>query len=223
MLKFQVLDNDVGSTFASTAAFNSLNGKVFLDGPNAMNRRMAESILQRQIISESLGGSFSALSPWATGKRTYVKGFVSSSRSELYDIRRLIHAIRGRQISFYLPTFTNDITVNVKLTNGSESMSINNVGFTRYAQQRGPSRGILRVVETDGTVHVRDIISSVEVDSQDETLGVDGAWPNDIEIVEIKRIEYVELVRFNTDRIKIEHANSKGDARIMIPVRTVFE
>ncbi len=222
-VRFQVLENDVGSTFASTAAFNSLNSKVLLDGPNAMSRRMSESILQRQIILEALGGSFSALSPWATGKRTSVKGFVSSSRSELYDIRRLLHALRGRQVSFYLPTFTNDLTPTVKLSNGAATMAINNVGFTRFARERGPSRNILRVIETDGTVHTRDIISSSEVDSKNETLGVDSPWPNDIEIVDIERIEYVELVRFDTDKIRIEHANSKGDARIMIPVKTVFE
>lgn len=222
-LRFQVVDNNVGATFASTAAFNSLNSKVLLDGPNAMDRRMSESILQKQVILEALGGSFSVLSSWATGKRTSVKGFVSSSRLELRNIRRLIHALRGRQISFYLPTFTNDLTLVNKLSNGATAMDVNNVGFNKFAQERGPSRDILRVIETDGTIHTRNILSSAEVDSKNETLTVDVSWPNDIEIVDIERIEYVELVRFDTDKIRIEHANALGHARIMIPVKTVFE
>ncbi len=220
---FRVDDNNVGSDFGDTSAFNTLDSKVLLDGPNAVGIRMTEILNRRLVEYDNEIGKLSVTSPWNSYRRSSVKGFITHGRQELWEVRKLLHALSGRQKSFYLPTFFDELVLTVKLQSGSQTMNVENVGFAQFAQAQSPSRSILRVIETDGTIHTRDIESAAEVDAENEQLVVDTSWPNDIEIVDIKRIEYVELVRIDTDRITISHLNAFGEAEITFPVKAVFE
>jgi hypothetical protein len=222
-IEFRVLDNNVGSSFADASAFSSLNSKILLDGPNAVQGRMSETLQRRMIDFDNQTGKRSATSPWTRGRRSSVKGFVTHSRQELWNVRRLIHELQGKQVSFYLPTFYDEFELTTLLQSGSQILNVVNVGFAKFAESRAPSRSILRVIETDGTIHTRNITSAGEIDSQNEQVVVDVAWPNDIQISEVERIEYVELVRADTDKFKIEHHNAIGDAKIFFPVKAVFE
>jgi len=221
-IKFRVLDNDVGDSFADTSAFNTLSSKVLLDGPNASERDMSDILARRMVEFDNETGAFGISSPWSRGKRTAVKGFIMHSRQDVWDVRRLLHALRGRQISFYMPTFYDEFELTIKLQNGSQTINIVNVGFAQFAQGRMPSRGIIRVIRTNGDILVRNINSAGEVDAENEQIIVDVAWPEDIEIEDIERIEYVELVRADTDRFTFEHYNAIGDASLSFPVKVVF-
>ncbi len=236
-IKFTVLDNDIGESFASVGPYfiedpanpdmgdpHPIYGtKAVFDDPNASSGRMSESLLRKQYEIDNLTGKRSFSSPWSRSKRGSVKGFVSHTREELTNIRKVIHAFRGRQISFWLPTFYDEMQLTSLLTNASTTLEIENVGFTTFAVFRAPSRSLLRVVKTDGTILTRTITDSEETSSSLETLTVDESWPEDIQISEVLRIDYVELVRADTDRFQIQHLNAKGDAKISFPVITVFD
>lgn len=222
-VRFRVIDNNRGDAFADASAFASLNSRPLLDGPNAAERAMTVTLQRRLVQFDNAVGRISVASPWSRHRKSAVKGFVTHDRQELYDVRRLLHFLRGRQIAFYLPTFQNELTPTINLQDSTPTINIANVGFARFAQQRSPSRGILRVVQKDGTTLTRNIVSSGEIDSRNETITVDVVWPSEIAIDDIERIEYVELVRADTDRFEIEHANALGDARLSFPVKTVFE
>lgn len=220
---FQVADNDTGTSYASTASFNSLNSKVLLDGGNVTERRMSQELNRRLDLFDAETGAFSQSSAWTRDRRSSVKGFTMRTRQEIVNTKKLLHALRGKQVSFYLPTFFDELVPTLTLANGSQNLTIQNVGFSRFAQQQGPSRNIIRVVETDGTVHIRTVQSSSEVDTNSETLVVDTAWPNDITVAEVDRIEYVELVRADTDKFEIKHQDANGTATLFFPVKAVFE
>lgn len=222
-IRFRVLDNDVGDSFADTSAFNTLDGKVLLDGPNASEGRMTESLQRRLVEFDNLTGKFSVTSPWTRARRSSVKGFITHSRKELWEVRKLLHALRGRQTSFYLPTFYDEFELTNLLQQGSQQLNIVNVGFAQFAKARSPSRHILRVILKDGTILKRNITSAGAIDARREQVTVDVAWSNDIQIDEIERIEYVELVRADTDQFKIEHVNANGEAKLFFPVKAVFE
>ena len=219
-LTFRVLDNDV--SLASTAAFNTLLGKVILDDANAIDGTLQESIDRRVYELDSETGKFSAATAWSRSRSGSAKTFVTRTRQRLWEVRQLLHALRGPQTSFYLPTFYRDLTPAVNLVSGNSTITIVNVGYSRYAKARQPKNQI-RVWLANGTSLDRTVTAAAEVDASTEQLTVDTPWPSNIAVSSITRVELVEKVRIDGDDITIEHRDSLGSARIGFPVRSVLE
>lgn len=222
-MRLRILDNDVGDSYADASGFNELDEKVLLDDYNYCEGNMSESYTKRLREYENETGLLSIGSAWQLSKRAAMKGFATHNRSELLAVRKLLHALKGRQTAFYMPTFFEDIELTVKLQIGTSVINMVNVGFSQFAKSRMPSRGILRVVKTDGSILTRNILSAGEVDANNEQIIVDVAWAADVEITDVERIEYVELVRLDTDKIEISHKNALGHATVQVPVKVVLE
>lgn len=220
-IRFRVNDNIV--SLASTAAFSSHNSKVLLDDPNFL----PDNSLQRDYIREiqtmdNETGKFSNSTPWEKGKNVTFKGWaINGSRQKLWEVRQLLHALRGRQTSFYLPTFQDELVATQQLTSGATSLQISYVGYARYAKHRS-TKNIIRVTTTAGVKHIKTITNSVEAGAV-ENLTVGTAWSATIPVANIAKIEMLELVRLDSDEIRIDHLSAVGDAQIVVPVKTVFD
>lgn len=226
---FQVEDNNVGSSFAdATPYFASgtglIDGEVLLDDPNwiATGRTMNESMDREFIDVDGGTGKLFRDSAWETGKRIHSKGFVTSTRSGLWAIRRLLHYLRGQQVAFWLPSFFKDLTPVATLTIGSTSLTITNVGYARFVRQRA-NRDLIRITATDGTVIWRRITASAELSATQEQLTVSSGWDATRTIDQIQRIDIVSNVRIDSDRVELLHFDSAGESRITFPVREVFD
>ena len=147
-------------------------------------------------------------------------GFATHSRAELWALREMLYKLQGRRIAFQLATFDQEIVPVADLTSGQLTLTIEQCGYTDFIQSR---RGELRVVLTNGTVLSRTVVSSVNVSNTVERITVDEAWASTIVPAEIDRIEYLDLVRFDTDDIVIEHRNAIGYAKCEVPVAFVEE
>lgn len=209
------------NSIASTAGFSSLNSKVLFDDGNLI--RGAQSIDSSMQVIElgSVSGKASIQPVAPIGTQGLSKGFKTNSRTALWQLRQLLYALRGRQVAFYLPTFVKDFEATADLANGAVTLPIVNVGYSRFVQQRIPYERIV-LIKTDGTFVHNTISDSVEVDLDNETLTVGTAWPSDITLAEIDRISYVQLARFDSDAITIEHIDAVGQASCIVPVKTTL-
>lgn len=219
-LNFRVTDNDI--SIASTAAFSSFNSKVLIDGCNLVQGQLEESFEQNVIVIDSETGLSKQFSTWSNNRRGHGLTLLAQGRQSLWETRQLLHALGGRQTSFYAASFSEDLTPNADLGSGSALLSIANVGYTKFVQSRQP-RDVIRVVFNDGTPDVlRTVLSSVEVDSTTETLTVDTVWAATYPTSTIKQIEFVEKVRWDTDRIQISHERGARRAKISGPIKAVL-
>lgn len=219
-VRFTVLDNDVD--LSDTSAFPTFNSKVLLDEPNMIRGTLRETMSRRIVNVDSEVGLFARFSNESISRRGHVKLFFSDSRQRLWEVRQLLHALKGRQISFYIPTFFPEFTVKADLASGSVLIDITNMGYTTLLQSAQP-RNIIRVVVNDGTKLIRTVLSSIEVDSETERLTVDSTWGVNVPLANIERVEYVEKVRADSDEIRIIHESGQGDATIQMPIITVNE
>lgn len=217
-IRFRVVDNDVN--LASAAAFNTFKGKVLFDDFNVVRGALPEQFERRLYTQDPGTGLFSQQSLWDRNKRSHTKGFRTRSRKELWELRQLLHHIAGRVESFYIPTFYDDLLPTATLSSGSPSLTIENVGYTKFVQDRKVS---IRIHLTDGTFLDRDIGSSSEIDAETEQLTLDDVWPANIPVANVARIEFIELVRFTDDDFEITHRNARGDADMTAPIVEVFE
>jgi len=219
-VRFRVLDND--ADIASTAAFSTYNSKVLLDGQNVVSGTMQEEFERNIIRFDPLTNEPFQESPWDRTRRASRKAFFAIGRQARWEIRQLLHDLGGRQTSFYLPTFAKDLELAAALVAGTSTMTITNVGYASFVQNKQPQNEI-RIHFTDGTMLERTITNSIEVDSDTEQLELDATWPTNRTVDEIKRIEYLEEVHFASDTIRFEHQLGARATRVSAPVEGVFE
>ncbi len=219
-LRFRILDND--ANLEDTSGFPQYNSKVLLEDCNVMRGGTKQHSLLREIIliDNNTGLTFQD-SPWDNGMSAYPLTLRANSKAELWSLRGLLHALRGRQISFYVPTFRQDLIPNQALATASQDLNMVNIGYVQFVRERQPKDRIwLR--KTDGTTITRNVTSSVEVDSITETLVMNTTWGEDIALADIDRISYLEEVRFDTDELEIRYNRGERQVYVTGPVRSIL-
>tara|TARA_R110000744_G_scaffold380215_1_gene500233 strand:- start:27696 stop:29441 length:1746 start_codon:yes stop_codon:yes gene_type:complete len=220
-VSFRVLDND--NDLADATGWSTYNSKVMLDTCNVVRgSSLSETYEQAIIVMDGGVGLTSQDSPWANGKRSTTLTLRASTAAEVWDIRQLLHYFAGRQVSFYVPTFTKDLLADQPLATASQDLIITNIGYTQFVRQRQP-RNHIWVRLTDGTVLTRQITNSLATSSLIETLELDSTWGQDVALDEIERISYLEEVRFNADDIVIEYARGERQVYVTAPIISTFD
>mgnify|MGYP003630337007 FL=1 len=161
-------------------------------------------------------------SPWDNGKRSTTLTLRAGSRAEVWNLRQLMHSFAGRQVSFYVPTFGQDLIADQPLDTASQDLVITNIGYTQFVRLRQPRTHIwLRL--KDGTVITREITTAVETSSLVETLTMNTTWGQTIALADIDRISYLEEVRFNSDNISIEYSRGERQVYLSAPIISTFD
>jgi len=220
-LLFSVIDNDI--SIASLAAFQSFDGKLLLSG-YIFSDGQSQELFERQITKLDPGtGIVYRDSQWDRNKRASAWTAVVRGRQAGWEHRQMLHAIRGPQISFYVPTQRDDLVPIMNLNSGSAALDVANAGYAQFVRQRVPKASI-RVTFNNGDPQLlRSVLTSVEVDATRETLTLNGTWPTTYTPAQVDRIEIVEKVRFDSDTIRIRHEGAGGQvSRIMAPLKTLF-
>jgi hypothetical protein len=219
-LRFRVIDND--ADLADKSAFPTWNTKVFLTDANLVIGSASESYEKLSLTMDNKFGVFSQTSIWDRNKRTASLTLLTQSAQELWEVRQLLHYLRGQQVAFYIPTSYFDLTPISTLINGGNTLDIPYIGFTKFVVTR-PNKTDIRLHLTDGTILERDVSGSVELTEDTEQLSVGTAWPREILTSEILKIEFLEKVRLADDRIEIIHENAFKVARVLLKVKGVFD
>lgn len=222
-IKLKVHINACDNDIADATGWSTYNGKVFLDDPNLVEgRELAETLRTKVFVLDNLTGDRSQFSQWAHALRYSAKGWKTRDRATLWKLRKLLHFLKGKQVSFYIPTFTNDLWPSQTLVNASASFTMTMIGYTTNVYQRWPKQ-VFRMHLKDGTILTRTIVNSVEATADTEQLTVDAPWPYDIQPDDIERTEFLQKVRLDTDDIVITHLNALGHATCVVPTKEVTD
>ncbi len=213
---------DSDKDLSSTSGFSTYNSKVLLDDPNLVDGTLQETLERELINFDNDTGLFQVMSRWDIGRRGHAKRFFTRTRQRLWEVRCLLHALRGRAVSFYIPTFFPDLTPTAGITAGSSVLTVRNAGYTKFARSRQPLN-VVRVTLTTGTVLLRKVTSASEIDSSTEQLQVDAAWGVDATLAQISRVDLVEKVRMDSDEATLTHLDGNGQAVVEVPVKAVLE
>ncbi|HET6416903.1 MAG TPA: hypothetical protein VFG22_11455 [Polyangiales bacterium] len=223
-ISFEVTDNDTGALAGDTTPgfWSTYNSRVLFDDCNVIDRAGSPTKLSKRVyVVDNETGLVDQSFSWAQNKRESQKGFVARDRAEILALRKLFIALRGKAVSLYLPTFINELTPNATLASGTDTMDIASIGYTRFAQDRLPM-ALFRITFTDGTQLVREVASSAIVTTATERLTLNTTWPSTKLVSEVSRIEWYELVRFDSDVMRLTYPRI-GLATCTMPVIRVFD
>ena len=207
----EAIDNDLG-------VIPYTEGELEITGVNYVNP-LHESFSRPYYRRDAAGGKFSQTVVLSHADKGSMLGFRTHSRSELWALRQMLYRLGGMYTAFYLATFGEELTPIADLVIGQSTLTVDNCGYTDFVQSR---RGSLRIHLADTTVLERTVVSSTEISSAVERLTVDSVWDATIPQEDIVRIEYLDLVRLDTDDVVIRHTNALGWASCEVPVAFVY-
>ncbi|MCP4897725.1 MAG: hypothetical protein GY906_12195 [bacterium] len=215
--RFRVIDNEVGD-IGDTSAFSMHNSKVMLDDYNLAGADGVVDNQHQQLAHlDNATGNAIQWSTWDTAIPITQKSFNGNSLQSVWEVRQLVHALRGSQISFYLPTFYYDLVVVNDLGATSDLMDIESIGYVDYIQAKEPWTSI-RVELTDGTVLTRQVIDYETISSTVERLTVDSTWGSLITVPEIEKVSFLRKVRIADDTVEFIH-DYPGSSKISMNIR----
>lgn len=220
-VQFRVLDND--AQLGDTSEFGSYDGKVLLDECNVVVSSTINGTFNRNlVVVDNVTGQVYQDGVWGRGKHGFPLTLRANSKEQVWNLRRLMHALGGRQVSFYVPTYNKDLLPTLDLQAGSQDLVVENVGYSQFVRAR-QGRDVVWVRLIDGTVLIRQVTDAQNTSAATETLELASAWPSNISTTQIDRISYLELVRFDTDDITIRHERGDRLVRVSAPVIAAFE
>ena len=221
-LLFRATNNDV--ELADLSAFSSYKSKLFLDNGNSRLQAQVRESYRTEYAELDGGAGLVFRDPqWDRGKRLHTFTLRAEGLQGQWEMRQMLYAIGGRWKSFYVPRDSDDLAAAGNLSSGSATMDVANYGYAQFVRNRQPKSDI-RVNFVDGsTPLLRGIIGSTNIDASTDRLTLDDTWPSTITPEEISRIEYVEKVRFASDRLQIRHRLGGPLSHLIAPVEAVFE
>lgn len=220
-VRFDVVDNDTGAPAGDVSTWGSFAARVLIEDPNVMYGELQSSMTRNVVAIDNGTGLVTRISQWDRSKHGFPFGFSPKTRAALWRVRQLLISLRGMQTSFWVPTHHDDLVPTQDLTIAMSSLVVENCSYAQYVNATA-GRNKVKITFSDGTTTTRGITAAVETSATEETLTVDSAWIATKTPAEVSRIEFLELVRLDSDEVEIRH-QSLGRATCQVPMMAVTE
>jgi len=128
--------------------------------------------------------------------------FYNQTQEACWNFRLFLHSLVGRQGTFWLPTYRNDLTPTEAISAVETDINIQNI---KLADNMGVNslRTNLAFILPDGTIICRAITNIVEVDDDEETITIDSALGVEVAMGGCT-ISFLDLCRQASDVVDIE-------------------
>jgi len=128
--------------------------------------------------------------------------YTFKDRTEIDAWRQFIHAAKGKWSSVWVRSFANDLELVAPCLSSEITLTVRR---TSYHSQVAldPSRKDVRIELHDGSIFIRRLVSSAEVDSVTETVAMEASLGVDIDATNVREISFLSLVRFNSDAVEL--------------------
>jgi hypothetical protein len=128
--------------------------------------------------------------------------WTEGGQSAIADLRAWLHARAGRLNGFWAATDLADLVLIASVGAAEITMDVEHLGYTRFLRQQAGRRDI-RIRLRDGTVFLRRITDSAEVDADTERLTLDSALGQSVAPAEILQISWLSWWRLEADAVEL--------------------
>lgn len=148
-------------------------------------------------------------------------------RNNVYQFRRFLNLARGRARRFWMPTFTHDITIMSRESDGS--LIVKPTGYWEFFQSNPTARQWIAIMLGDGTTTYHKIDFVVPLDLNDgppwqmssEQFYFDQSVPS-LALSNVKRVHFVSATRFEQDTFELlHHSDNLAAVSTAVVVRSV--
>lgn len=215
---FQVARGDVKSGAFVSATFR-IDDNVDLSASGSYTQYRGKDVIETPTISaggisERIARSIDVFDNDAArpaidtinGYPTYLRivTFLARSRKEMWSLRQFLHRIRGRQGSFWLPSWNNDFSLAANYAAGSNTMTIQSVDWFKFRDH-----GDIMIDLKDSTRLFVHVTGATEAEGGD-VLTMETPIAREISINDVRRMMFLYHVRFDSDELTIDHKGPRS-------------
>ncbi len=148
-------------------------------------------------------------------------------RTDFESFRQFLFALRGRQKTFWLPSFTSNFELRATATAGTALIRVSKNFYTTLVAERSPFDKIQVVLSDDRTFR-HTIVASADIGGGEIDLSVTPAVGEpesprpDYTLLNTVRIEYITKHRLNTDVLRFQGEQPRDDFSLVFPVIEVI-
>jgi hypothetical protein len=142
--------------------------------------------------------------------------FVDLTIAERSTLKKFLHKMKGRRGAFWLPTFHKDIVITANITSSQTFIDVDAFGYGYFTENETQSFVIEML---NGTRYFNTIVSSTR-STITERFTLENSFGVAIAIANIKRVMFINKVRFDSDVAEINYV-SKNLSQLSMPVKEV--
>lgn len=150
-------------------------------------------------------------------ERTETLTFDPITKAETWGVRRWLHSRRGRQKSFWVPSWNRDLVLDEPIGAGSTLLAVRPTG---YPMHYGVTN--IMILLTDGTMYFRRVLGGVDDASGSEILTLETGLPVAVPKTQVALICFIRHVRLDSDNIEMTHQYGRR-VSITVPITEVPE
>lgn len=192
--------------------------REFYDKAN-YNQRPSDTYERQKNVVENDVGTFKQFEEADYSDRTSTLTLRLGDRQEIWNIRQFLQRRRGRLKSFYAPSWLPDIEPTQQIGSTTTLIDIDYVGYSTFVNTHDIKHD-LRILLTDGTQFVREIVSATNNPDNTEQIEIDSSLGQTVDLSEIEYFDFVQQFRLDADRIELNWTSRK-QCEVSLPVRTV--
>ena len=150
-------------------------------------------------------GAISVFEPVAWASRRTSRTFSGVSRVEAHSIVDFFRRCRGRQTAFWVPTWTDDLSVSTYGIAGNNSITFEG-GDVYETYKDDPTHRAIFVQRYDGSVEAQKITSmnlSVALGQENTVAVLGGGWSQDDSVETVRRVSWLHLCRMSSDKLTV--------------------
>ena len=196
-LQFLVNNNvDLGAS----VGFPQYRGKDVMMDRSVVLSDMSEKILRAVDVFDNGSGPVTVDQERAYPDRSEVMTLDALTRAQAWTYRKWLHARRGRQKTFWLPGWNNDLVLVQDVGAGDTGIVVRPIGYPLYYGVQD-----IMVVLNNGTTRYNRVLSgSTNVDGN-EVLSLGGSFGVAFTVADVALICFMKHVRLDTDQAELTH------------------
>jgi len=205
----------VDETYIGANPFGTYDGYAIID-KNVLVQDINQRVYRASTLIDNGQGLIEVEADRNIIDKTSILGKITNTKADLWNWRKFLHYMMGRQGVFLLPTFQKDVTLLETLYSGATSARIKGLALSNSGVF--PIRTQIEL--KDGTIYYRKITSVSPIpDSNDEFAVIDSSFTFDLNPEDIARWSFIDLVRFDADSITMDFEGMV--MKCAIPVKVV--
>lgn len=138
------------------------------------------------------------------------------SRAEIWEMKKWIHSIGGKIKPFFIPTWSEDLTLVQDITAAATSLLVKPINYTSFYGERD-----IIIILNDGSYYTRKATGG-GVSSGNDIIVLDTSIGVDVQMVDVYKICFLSHSRFDSDNIEFSYSGTIS-AEIKIPIVEIPE
>lgn len=197
---------------AASAGLPQYRGRDVLMDRSVMLSDLSEKIIRPVDQFDNGSGPITVDPQRGYPESTQTIGLDALSRAEAWRYRTWLHARRGKQKGFWLPSWNRDLQVLTNVDSAATALTVRPIGYPLYYGVTD-----LMLVLTDGTVLYNRVLSGSTDTDGNEVLSLAAGFGRGFATSEIDLLCFMRHVRLDSDSVEITHSYA-GRCSSTIPV-----